>query len=514
MDLKDNIALTPVTTSLVDGHAMSRTGIDNLPVKLLVEIFGYTSGVYGSFVDDQSTSSYVSKLHNMAQVCRRWLEIIKDAAKLWAFVMDRTPTYASLVLKQSQSHAFSLSITSCPLDMSLYTAVLSHSHRWIQADIRLTHPNQEASHMLEAVSAPMLWHLKLVSPAWNKNTVITLDLFLDQPPKLTSLTLVGISIRRWNSPIFGYHLHSLTIAHTYTSGPTCEDLVGIFRACPTLEYLDLNFIIFSGGTSRLLVRDFPVQLHLLHTLLLSQVLSNGVMEITRMAEIPHCRNYSVFRCRRKLRSIILPAITGQIHKPFEVCIASSRSLEVHLKNSCIHIICHGIQSPSSNFNLKLGEIRSYMQVIEWLDGMLLVRRPPLSPVLIDVHLYLIQPYPSTSDLLHLSDVQSLTISDPFGRTCQLIEALSIPTDPKEGNGGWMWLGLREMNVRAFKDPERTLFHMVKMRTEVALHQKETKGTSGVAMLEWLEVGKGVFLVEDFEEVRAILGHVILTESDI
>ncbi|KAG8985954.1 hypothetical protein FRB94_003253 [Tulasnella sp. JGI-2019a] len=187
-DLKDNIALTPVTTSLVDGHAMSRTGIDNLPVKLLVEIFGYTSGVYGSFVDDQSTSSYVSKLHNMAQVCRRWLEIIKDAAKLWAFVMDRTPTYASLVLKQSQSHAFSLSITSCPLDMSLYTAVLSHSHRWIQADIRLTHPNQEASHMLEAVSAPMLWHLKLHTPTLLVQPVKTLSVSSAPAPPSNTLT--------------------------------------------------------------------------------------------------------------------------------------------------------------------------------------------------------------------------------------------------------------------------------------------------------------------------------------
>ncbi|KAG8988288.1 hypothetical protein FRB94_014747 [Tulasnella sp. JGI-2019a] len=515
-DLKGYTALTPVATSPVDDHTMSWTGIDNLPVELLVEIFGYTSGIYGSFFGAH-TSPYISKLHGMAQVCRRWLEIIKDAAKLWTFVTDRTPAYASLALKRSQSHTINLSIASRPLDRLLYAAVLNHSHRWIRADIRLSRPNQEALHMLETVSAPMLRHLKLVVPSWNTNTVVTLDLFPDQPPKLASLALIAVSIHRWNSPIFGCHLHSLVISRTYSSGPTREDLVGIFRACPTLENMDLSFITFPGETSRSLAQGLPVQLPLLRTLLLSQISSNDLIDIARMAEIPRCRNYSVFRCRRKLRSVTLPAITGQIQRPFEACIASSRSLEVHLKNNCIHIICRPIQSPSSDFNLKLSELLSCAKVIEWLNSILLVRRPPLSPLPIDVHLQYSQPLrppPSPSDLLRLSNVQSLTISDSSGFTTnQLVVALSTPRDLEDGSNGWMWPGLREMNVEAFNDPMRSLFHMVKMRTEAALRQKEAKETSGVAILERLEVGKDVFSAEEFEAVRTALGHAVVMKPD-
>ncbi|KAG8999370.1 hypothetical protein FRB94_006096 [Tulasnella sp. JGI-2019a] len=47
--------------------------------------------------------------------------------------------------------------------------------------------------------------------------------------------------------------------------------------------------------------------------------------------------------------------------------------------------------------------------------------------------------------------------------------------------------------------------MLKMRTEAALRQKANGGVSEITMLERLEVRANVFTVEEFEDIRAVLG---------
>ncbi|KAG9009932.1 hypothetical protein FRB94_011214 [Tulasnella sp. JGI-2019a] len=332
---------------------MSRNESDNLPVELLVKIFGYVSGVYGaSYIDDGSASDYVSKLHNMAQVCQRWLEIIKGAAELWTFVTNENPTYASLALKRSRSHPFSFSLAFQPLNESLYTMVLDHSHRWRGANIRFHRTNYQALRRPESVSAPMFQHLKLAISILSTGSSVILNLFLEYPSRLTSLDLVGISIHRWNSPIFGPRLRSLSLED---SSPTRGELFSIFRACPALGYLVLKNVTFSDETSGSLPQGSLARLPLLHTLKLIKISPTDIMEIAIMIETPHCRNYLVSGGGPHAPTMALtvsPGVVPLVRTSFEACISSGQSLGVYVEDVSIQIICRSGESCSSDFNLR------------------------------------------------------------------------------------------------------------------------------------------------------------------
>ncbi|KAG9029261.1 hypothetical protein FRB95_005535 [Tulasnella sp. JGI-2019a] len=504
-----DIALT-VTTSPVYDCAPQTNESDKLPVELLVKIFGYVSGLCGSSHMDLSQGPYVPKLHNLGQVCRRWLEIVKGTPKLWAFVTDLDPVNVALALDRSQSHPLGVAFAHMPLRRPLYATVLNHSQRWIRLDIQVSPREVEILHGLEKVCAPVLQHLRLELSTSNKNTTIILDLFRDHPPRLTSLALVGIAMHNWNSPIFGPHLHSLQLERIHTSGPTREDLRSILHTCPELAHLELAYVVFSDGSGGFPPLGPRVQLPLLHSLLLRPVSSADAMDIARMAETPCCKNYLVSRGIESPDSIVFSAIVLQIQPLFEAYIASGCSLQVHLIGSWIRIRCRDGQSSSSSFILRFGKVGSCEKVLGWLNKILLVRRPPLSPIPVDVQLNYTARWgsssPSTDDLLRLSNVRSLTITDTYGCTVRLLNALSIPTPPSDGCDRWLWPSLRKVNVSAFRGPSTVLLNMIKTRAEAALRRKKTGGMDGIVMLKKLEVGEDVFTFEEFEAVRAVLGN--------
>ncbi|KAG9003386.1 hypothetical protein FRB94_003154 [Tulasnella sp. JGI-2019a] len=140
-----------------------------------------------------------------------------------------------------------------------------------------------------------------------------------------------------------------------------------------------------------------------------------------------------------------------------------------------------------------------------------VRRPPLSPIPIDLHLEYSRvdsSPPSPSSLLQLSGVRSLTIAGGQYRSIHLVEALSIPRDSDNGSAIWMWPNLREVTFMTSNAPSKALLHMIGTRAEAsaALHQQ---GTEGVAMLERLEVGGRVFTSEELETIRAVVSDVVV-----
>ncbi|KAG8992296.1 hypothetical protein FRB93_002402 [Tulasnella sp. JGI-2019a] len=434
----------------------------------------------------------------MARDCQR-------RPKLWAFVTDLDPANVALSLDRSQSHPLGVAFTHMPLHRSLYATVLNHSQRWIRVDIRVSPGEEETLRGLEKVCAPVLQHLRLeLSTA----TTIILDLFRDHPPRLTSLALVDIAIRSWNSPIFGSHLHSLHLERIHTSGPTREDLRSIMHTCPELAHLVLAQVVFSDGSGGLSPSGPRVRLPLLHTLLLRPTLSTDAMEIARMAETPCCKNYLVTGGLESPHPIVFSAIALRIQPLFEACIASGSSLQVHLIGSWIRIRCRDNQSSSTSFVLSLSMAGSEEKVFDWLNK-ILIPRPLLSPIPIDLHLNYIArwgpPPPSTGNLLRLSNVRSLTITDTHGCTGHLVEALSISTLSSEGCEGWMWPSLRKVNVIGFRRPPTVLLNMIKARTEAALLRGGTGTTDEIAMLEVLEVGADVFTSEEFEAVRGVLG---------
>ncbi|KAG8988300.1 hypothetical protein FRB94_003393 [Tulasnella sp. JGI-2019a] len=483
---------------------MNKNESEKLPVELLIKIFSYASGLCGRYyLDTQTTGHYAPKLHIMAQVCRQWLEIIKAAPELWTFVTDRDPKNAIVALDRSKSHPVGIGLREVPFNGSLYAVALNNSQRWVRADIRFSPSDQLALHELAEVSVPILQRLQLEFFYWDEDTVFVSDLFRDHPPRLTSLDLIQVAIRQWNSPIFGPHLHSLKLTRLRTSNPTREDLWGIFHACPELNHLELTHVNFSGE----MPQGPRVQLPLLAALLLRPLSPSDAVDIARMIETPRCRHYSVSRGLETPDALALSAVALQVQPLFESCIASSSSLFVHLDGFWIRITCRRGEPPHSDFKLKLGKVGSCEKVLDWLIG-IIARSPLLSPIPVDVHLeYRLQRSlsPSPSDLLRLSSVRSLTIADLYGYTNKLAESLSVPKDLEDGSDGWLWPGLREVTIRDFDGPSATLLHMVKTRTDAAIRQKGTSSMSEIAMLEKLEVRAGVFAVEEFEVIQAVLG---------
>ncbi|KAG9000113.1 hypothetical protein FRB94_002081 [Tulasnella sp. JGI-2019a] len=508
-----NITPTPATASRVYDHAKNENKSENLPVELLIKIFSYASGLCGrDHIDIHSTGHYAPRLHTMARVCRRWREIIVGAPELWTFITDRDPTNAFLALDRLQSRPFGLEFMDVSTNGRLYTAVSQHSNRWTWADLRFVPGEGRALFMLEEVNVPLLRYFQLGYFPWDRNTTITLDLFRDHPPKLTALVLTSITMYRWNSPIFGPHLHSLKLETILTSGPTRKDLRGILRACPRLAHLELAHVAFTDEASDLPPEDLRVPLPLLHTLLLKPLSPTDATDIARMAETPHCRNYSVSRNLETPRPISLLAVTLQVQQPFEASIASASSLDIHLDGYWIHITCRDGKSPSSDFHLKLGNIGSCKEVLDWLNSMLLNRRSSPFPLPIHVQLeYTDRPPTPPPDLLQLSSVQSLTITDRIlGYARYLTKALSVPRDLENGGSGWPWPSLRKVTIRSLDDSSSaTLLHMVKTRAEAALRQQAAGDINAIAMLERLEVGGNLFTIEEVEVIGAILGRALV-----
>ncbi|KAG8988303.1 hypothetical protein FRB94_003390 [Tulasnella sp. JGI-2019a] len=502
-----NIAPAIVPTSQVYGHAKKRNESEKLPVELLIKIFGYASGVYGEYYTFEGY--YISKLHDMAQVCRRWLKIIKGAAELWTCVTDQVPSHTFLPLKRSESHTFSLFLTRMPLERSLYNVVLNHSHRWRQAHIRFSPGDEDALRGLEEVRVPLLRHLHLESLSWGESSIFILDLFRAHPPKLMSLALTDIMMYCWNSPVFGSHLRSFKLDPIDRFGPTREDLYYILIACPELAYLELVHITLSDGIG-VFGQTPRVKLSLLHTLILTTLSPVDTIDVIGMVETPHCRSYSVSKDLRNLDPAVLSVVARHVQKPFEACIASGISLDIYHNDYWIHLTSHDGYSNSYDFSLSFSIVGSCKQVLDWLNAALLFRSLPLLPIPVDLDLdysFNKDPLPSPSDFLRLSSVRSLTIRDHRGYTTCLVEALSALRSLEDGGVGWLWPNLREVTVRSFRNSQ-TLLHMVKMRTEAALPRQGTAELGEIAMLERSKVGSGVFKVGEFEAVRAVLGDVV------
>ncbi|KAG9035062.1 hypothetical protein FRB95_012081 [Tulasnella sp. JGI-2019a] len=504
------------TTYDVDARSetRSRNESEKLPVELLIKIFSYASGLSEGYnMDVESASYYVSKLHTVARVCRRWLDIIKGAPELWTLVTDRDPANATLALDKSGLHPFSLALTSTPLNTPLYDKVLSHSRRWRRADIRVVPGDEKALRRLEEISTPLLQHLQIECPRWGRNSALSVDLFRDHPPKLASLALINITIHPWNSPIFGSHLHTLKLTRIHTSGPTRENLYGILLACPALAHLELINVAFSGEAGDWRPQIPSLQLPLLHTLRLRPSSPFDALDVARMAEIPRCRYYYVSNGPENPHSIVLTAVALQVQKPLEACIASGRSLDVQIDGYWICLFCRD-KSPSSSFNLKLGKISSYEQVFDWINTILLVPRPPRSPIPVSIHLEYPRnrgPPPSPSDLFRIPNVWSLTISDNFGYTHTLVEALSGRSDLGNGSDGWPWPRLQRVAIKAFHGPSTALLYMIKARMEAALHKEGTRCIGGIAKLDRFHVEAGVFMSEEFEAIRGVLGDAAIVK---
>ncbi|KAG8986640.1 hypothetical protein FRB93_005205 [Tulasnella sp. JGI-2019a] len=266
----------------------------------------------------------------------------------------------------------------------------------------------------------------------------------------------------------------------------------------------------SNEMNGLWLQNPPAQLPLLDTLVLMSLSPTDIVDILRIAATPNCRRYTISIDSWHLDSMVFTTVAERIQQLLETRISSCRVLEIHLNDIEIRIVCRTDRYPYSDFNLTLGWGGSDERVFDWLSNMLLVRRPLLSPIPIELYLQYSRvdgSPPSPSSLFQLSGVRSLMISGYQGWAIHLVEALSTPRDSENDNALWMWPNLREVTVIAFNGSSlKALLHMVETRAEAALHWQ---GTEVIAMLERLDVRGLVFTSEELEAIRAITRDVVV-----
>ncbi|KAG8985841.1 hypothetical protein FRB94_003402 [Tulasnella sp. JGI-2019a] len=225
------------------GQEHHRNVIGELPIELLITIFGWASGLCGRYhMDTRSSEPYVPRLQIMAQVCQTWRDIINGTPALWTFITDQDNANAYIALDRSQSQ---------PIGLSFGNKSATVKKKVLQML------------MLEEIDVPMLQHFVLRNLSRSRHTYV-LDLFRDHPPQLTSLALDRVAMRRWDTSVFSPHLRKLKLQHILTSGPTHENLHSILCACPELAHLELKMVKFSNETNGLLLQCPPAQLPLLH----------------------------------------------------------------------------------------------------------------------------------------------------------------------------------------------------------------------------------------------------------
>ncbi|KAG8868425.1 histone methyltransferase set1 [Tulasnella sp. 331] len=462
------------------------------------KIFGHASGVLGTYYAGSQSIAYIPTLHNIAQVCRRWLEIVKAAPELWTFIADEplALAWSMMALARSRSHPFSLTLRATSLNESLYAAVIDQSHRWIRANIRV---GSRAAKKLERLSAPILEHFELEFAAQGINDIpggIILNLFRENPPRLRSLTLKQVVMRQWDSPIFSHRLRSLKLWHISHVGLNGESLLGIFRACQELEYLELDKVALAGEP--LVSRHAVLQLPLLHDLSLKSPTS-AVMDLVGMVETPRCTKLTISGGNASPYPHLLSAITRKVQSAFETSLDSSCSLAIRFDGYWIRMVPSSDQHLASEFDLRLGNVGSYDAVLDWIMEVHSARRSVLSPIPIDVHI----DYPTVwvspvtaLDLSRLSSVRSLTITDSDTRIQPLIEQLEAPMDFLDGK--WMWPDLVEVTLNNNVETLRLLLlRMVKKRQMASLLREW--GQPKVTFVNGFDCrGNVVMATEDFK----------------
>ncbi|KIO22543.1 hypothetical protein M407DRAFT_27943 [Tulasnella calospora MUT 4182] len=159
-------------------------------------------------------AGYYLQIINLSRVCSRWYNVIRDSPPLWTRV--RAADSLKLVettLQRSSSHPLDIIlhpttyVDEVPASLQLFLdAVDTHRDRWRSLDILAPYTWMEGG-ILAALGEP--------APSLEKLSVIDgdtmyctrkVDLFGGNAPRLTSLTLNGVSIR-WDSKV----LHKLTL---------------------------------------------------------------------------------------------------------------------------------------------------------------------------------------------------------------------------------------------------------------------------------------------------------------
>lgn len=174
-----------------------------------------------------------------------------------------------------------------------------HILRWLNAEIWIR-DDQIDLRRLEAGPAPSLRSLEMESCIGNR----VIDIFQGSAPSLLVLSLTGIALLNWTSPLL-HGLRELSLTGITTMGPT------LYQTLKVLQKLRIKSVAFAGGSS--CFNSLPpkfCKLPHLHTIVIEDVSPPAVTSIVRALEAPDC-THGVF-------SATVGAAGGDRGAPFNV----------------------------------------------------------------------------------------------------------------------------------------------------------------------------------------------------
>lgn len=220
------------------------------------------------------------RLEMLASVSRTWHAVVENTPSLWSEV--RSWDRKGLVLKalrKSKEHPLVVDLLDvslgfgdspaetrpgCFTGQEFLCEVGQYLHRWSRAHLSLSRQDLLTPGVLEE-SAPRLTSLHVMLPLIEPATSV--DLFGGVAPALQDVSLHGIAVRDWSSPIFR-GLRSLTIVGPAMVPPSVQQLVNMIRGSPLLEFIRFEYIRQHERTS-VEENSIPVVLQHLRVLNLS-----------------------------------------------------------------------------------------------------------------------------------------------------------------------------------------------------------------------------------------------------
>ncbi|KAG9003289.1 hypothetical protein FRB94_003235 [Tulasnella sp. JGI-2019a] len=258
--------------------------IHQLPVEILTIIFR-------DLLAPTSTRpiplEYFETPHILSKVCTAWREIMNATPDLWAVAdsfQDEEKWMTALTLSKNQPLVVNINTLHKPF----WCAIAQNVQRWgiVLMEGRTISPSWGSVVLALQTPAPSLTEFKFWDSGWSlSSNPATLDLFGGIAPRLQNLSLHGLSMLNWRSPIFS-GLRSLSISFS-AIGPSPIDVLWTLQRCPDLESL-----LLSHGNFRLQppIPDMPSTINLpqLHTVEFLGYPSQFIGYVLRNTSTPRC----------------------------------------------------------------------------------------------------------------------------------------------------------------------------------------------------------------------------------
>ncbi|KAG8945249.1 hypothetical protein FRC04_001089 [Tulasnella sp. 424] len=208
--------------------------IHSLPTEIFLQVIHYHMRPY--FKD--FGSDYYRHLIRLTGVCSRWCYIIRDSPSLWNRIhWSDTSEVVGTALQRSSSHPLDVVLDTSANMLrgqnymsSLMTTLNPHRHRWRSMDISV--PGPWMGEVIAGLREPTGSLEKLsLTDEYNTSSTGENDLFGGTAPRLTELTLNGVSIR-WDSEV----LYDLTVLDlSWIRFPSTRTILNILLHSPQLR---------------------------------------------------------------------------------------------------------------------------------------------------------------------------------------------------------------------------------------------------------------------------------------